>query len=174
MAEVTNEAGRTVGGFYGHWESKEALFTEALTRAYRASWSNLLARHANAATPLERGIGVLRAYLSRSHRDGVDPGCPIPRVAPEAESLGEELRGAFAAETDAFADELAAKVDGQRRRTVALGMIALMYGGVSMARAMKGTPLADEMLRACRELGALALRHANTTAGAANGSVDKP
>jgi TetR/AcrR family transcriptional repressor of nem operon len=167
VAEVTAEAGRTVGGFYGHWASKEELFTEALTRAYRESWSNLLARHAGAATPLERGVGVLRAYLSRSHRDGIDPGCPIPRVAPEAESLSEELREAFGAETEAFTEALAAKVDGKGRRAVALGMIALMYGGVSMARAVKGTPLADEMLRACREFGALALQAANGS------SVDK-
>lgn len=160
VAEVTGEAGRTVGGFYGHWDSKEELFTEALRRAYRASWKNLLARHGTqGATSLDRGVAILRAYLSRSHRDGDDdPGCPIPRVAPEAERLGGELREVFAEETGTFADELAARVGG--KRAVALGMIALMYGGVSMARAVKGTPLADEILRACRELGGLALGNA--------------
>jgi len=33
-----------------------------------------------------------------------------------------------------------------------------MYGGLSLARAVKGTELSDEVLRACRALGAAAAR----------------
>jgi len=36
-------------------------------------------------------------------------------------------------------------------------MAALMYGGLSMARALGKTELSDEVLRACRSLGRLAL-----------------
>lgn len=164
VAEVTARAGRTVGGFYGHWDSKEDLFAEALRATYRKSWKNLLERHGSGATALDRGAGILRAYLSRSHRDGGEDACPIPKIAPEAERLGDDIRDVFADETDAFAEELGARVPG--KRAVALGMIALMYGGVSMARAVKGTPLSDEILRACKQLGALAI-------GAAATSVDK-
>lgn len=164
IADVTARAGRTVGGFYGHWESKEALFAEALRGTYRASWENLLARHGGGPTALDRGAAILRAYLSRSHRDGGEEACPIPKIAPEAERLGDDVRAAFADETDAFADALGERVPG--KRAVALGMIALMYGGVSLARAVKGTALSDEILRACKQLGALAI-------GAAAGSVDK-
>ena len=32
-------------------------------------------------------------------------------------------------------------------------MIALMYGGISLARAVKGAELSDEILRACRAFG---------------------
>ena len=163
VADVTAEAGRTVGGFYGHWDSKEDLFAEALRTTYRKSWTTLLERHGSGPTPIDRGLGILRAYLSRSHRDGGEDACPIPEVAPEAERLGDDVRDVFAKETEAFADELGARLPGQR--SVALGVIALMYGGVSMARAVRGTPLSDEILRACKQLGALAL-------GAA-GSVDK-
>jgi TetR/AcrR family transcriptional regulator, transcriptional repressor for nem operon len=46
------------------------------------------------------------------------------------------------------------------RRHLALGLIALMYGGLSMARAVRGTPLSDDVLRACRALGRVAIRHA--------------
>ncbi len=44
------------------------------------------------------------------------------------------------------------------RRQRALGVIALLCGGLSLARALKGTPLSDEMLEACRALGRAALR----------------
>jgi TetR/AcrR family transcriptional repressor of nem operon len=40
-------------------------------------------------------------------------------------------------------------------RVLALGLVALMYGGLSLARALKGTALSDEMLQACRAVGAL-------------------
>jgi TetR/AcrR family transcriptional repressor of nem operon len=44
------------------------------------------------------------------------------------------------------------------RRYLALGLIALMYGGLSLARALRGTELSDEVLKACRALGAFAAR----------------
>ena len=44
------------------------------------------------------------------------------------------------------------------RRTLAIGLVALMYGGLSLARALKGSELSDEVLRACRALGAAAAR----------------
>ena len=30
-------------------------------------------------------------------------------------------------------------------------MIAAMFGGLSLARALRGTPLSDEILKACRD-----------------------
>jgi TetR/AcrR family transcriptional repressor of nem operon len=41
---------------------------------------------------------------------------------------------------------------------LAIGLVALMYGGLSLSRAVKGTDLSDEVLRACRALGAAAVR----------------
>ncbi len=41
---------------------------------------------------------------------------------------------------------------------MALALVALMYGGLSLAPALRGTELSDEMLRACRVLGAAAIR----------------
>jgi TetR/AcrR family transcriptional repressor of nem operon len=43
---------------------------------------------------------------------------------------------------------------------VALGLVALMVGGLSLARALRGTPLSDEVLKAARALGAQATRGA--------------
>jgi hypothetical protein len=35
-----------------------------------------------------------------------------------------------------------------------------MYGGLSLSRALRGTALSDDVLRACRALGVAALRGA--------------
>ncbi len=39
-----------------------------------------------------------------------------------------------------------------------IALVALMYGGLTLARALRGTVLSDEVLRACRTLGAAAIR----------------
>jgi hypothetical protein len=41
---------------------------------------------------------------------------------------------------------------------LAIGLVALMYGGLSLSRAVRGTELSDEILRACRALGIAAAR----------------
>jgi TetR/AcrR family transcriptional repressor of nem operon len=61
------------------------------------------------------------------------------------------------------AEHLEAMVDGLAdrlppggivpRRALAIGLLALMYGGLTLARAVKGTGLSDEVLHACRALG---------------------
>jgi TetR/AcrR family transcriptional repressor of nem operon len=38
-------------------------------------------------------------------------------------------------------------------RLTAVALIALLYGGLSLARALRGTALSDELLQACRALG---------------------
>lgn len=42
-----------------------------------------------------------------------------------------------------------------------MALVALTYGGLSLARALRGTEGSDEMLRACRALGAAAIRSGN-------------
>ena len=43
-------------------------------------------------------------------------------------------------------------------RALALGLVALMYGGLSLARTLRGTALSDEVIRARRALGVAAAR----------------
>jgi hypothetical protein len=47
-------------------------------------------------------------------------------------------------------------------RSVALGLAVLMVGGLSMARALGKTELSDEVLRAARAVGLLALSAASS------------
>ena len=46
-------------------------------------------------------------------------------------------------------------------RTAGCILLALMIGGLSLARALRGTDLSDEVIRACRTLGAAAARGAS-------------
>ena len=62
-----------------------------------------------------------------------------------------------------LAVHLPASESGTPKRYIALGLVALMYGGLSISRAVRGTELSEEMLKACRALGRIAARHDSTT-----------
>lgn len=155
VLDVMKGAGLTVGGFYGHFDSKEQLFTATLRHAAGEMWDRLL-RSATGSTPRERVLGVLGRYLSRKHRDTPQDGCFLPNVAAEVARAGEPYRSALAAELGRFVDTLAELLgSGPGSRETALGLIALMYGALSLSRTLAGTPLSDEFLAAAKRLGAL-------------------
>jgi TetR/AcrR family transcriptional regulator, transcriptional repressor for nem operon len=163
VADVMKGAKLTVGGFYGHWESKEALFEEALRDALRGNWRKLV-EEARGETAKERLTWILRRYLSRSHRDAPEAGCPLPSTLSDIAVLGDPYRKAFAEELESLVEaltEVAAPLGGKQ---LALGLVALMVGGLALARATDGTPLSDSILAASRALAYAALDRAEQKA----------
>jgi TetR/AcrR family transcriptional repressor of nem operon len=157
VMDVMKGAGLTVGGFYNHFGSKEELFVEALGRAAGATWDSML-KSAKGDTPRDRTLSMVRRYLSRKHRDNKETGCLLPCAAPEVAREGEPYRGALEKQLSDFAGLMAGLLEaGPEGREQALGLIALMYGALSLSRAMAGTPLSDEFLRAGKKLAEKAL-----------------
>jgi TetR/AcrR family transcriptional regulator, transcriptional repressor for nem operon len=163
VAEVMRGAGLTVGGFYAHFASKEALIDEVLERAAGAMSERLFARLDEKPPSARAGI-VLRRYLSAAHRDATETGCPLPAVVGEVGTTASEHGDAIARQIGAMARELERHLPvapGIPGRHVALGLIALMVGGLSLSRALRGTPLSDEVLKACRAFGERTLTKEN-------------
>jgi TetR/AcrR family transcriptional repressor of nem operon len=153
VADVMGAAGLTVGGFYAHFANKGALLDEALRRTAGEMRARLLARIEDKPEPA-RGEVILKRYLSPAHRDDAATGCPLPAVVGAIATAAPEHRGVLADELGRLADGIAGALPHERSaRATALAMIALMYGGVSLARAVRGTELSDELLRACRGFG---------------------
>ena len=157
VMDVMKGAGLTVGGFYNHYDSKEELFVETLRNAASANWDQLL-KSAKGDSPRSRTLSVIRQYLSRKHRDNKETGCPLPSTAPEVAREGEPYRSALEEELSGFASSLAEMLDADvESRGKALGFIALMYGALSLSRAVADTRLSDEFLQAGRKLAERAL-----------------
>jgi len=153
VQDVMRGAGLTVGGFYGHFASKEELFAHTIRDAASTPWHGLLSS-ATGASARERLRAVMRRYLSRSHRDHPGSGCPLPSAAPEVAREGEPYRSALAEKLEDLVRSLGSVMGpGSERRELALGALALMYGALSLSRAVAGTPLSDEFLRAAKKLG---------------------
>jgi TetR/AcrR family transcriptional regulator, transcriptional repressor for nem operon len=150
VAEVMKGAGLTVGGFYAHFAAKDELVVASLRHAMRQMWGQLLPT-VGSARGVEAVSAVVRRYLSRSHRDHPAEGCPLPAVVGDAAHASQIVRDAMADELCRNADTLGELLHGERRRHQALALVALMYDGLGLARALAGTPLSDEILKACRD-----------------------
>lgn len=155
VADVMKGAGLTVGGFYAHFASKESLVDEIIRRTAAHTRSRLFA-NLEEKDEKDRARLVLERYLSGAHRDECEEGCPFPAIVGEVATAAPEHREVMAEQVSAFASELGSllpSAEAPERRHLALGLFALMYGGLALARALRGTPLSDEVLRACRSIG---------------------
>jgi TetR/AcrR family transcriptional regulator, transcriptional repressor for nem operon len=156
VAEVMKGAGLTVGGFYAHFASKEALVDDVLRRAAEEMRARLFEKLPERPEQDLLGL-VLRRYLTPAHRDAPLVGCPMPAVVGEIGTTASEHAPVLAEIVQAMAAEMEAVApatgDGPSKKHLALGLIALMVGGLSLARALAGTPLSDEVLKACRAVG---------------------
>ena len=161
VADVMKGAGLTVGGFYAHFASKEALIDEALRRTAAAMRDRLFAR-LDEKPAADRAEVVLKRYLSAANRDEFARGCPLPAVVGEVGTTAPEHGVVLAEQIDAMARELevhlASPGTGLSARHLAMGLVAMMVGGLSLSRALRGTAMSDEILKACRALGARAAR----------------
>ncbi|NUP05478.1 MAG: TetR/AcrR family transcriptional regulator [Polyangiaceae bacterium] len=155
VIDVMKGAGLTVGGFYRHFESKEHLFEHAIRTG--ATWTKLL-ESARGESVRERAMSIVRLYVSRAHRDTPEEGCILPSAAPEAARAGEPYRSALESVVGDFARQFGEVLGkGPEHRERALGLITLMVGAMTLSRAVAGTPLSDDVLRAAKKLAEQAL-----------------
>jgi TetR/AcrR family transcriptional repressor of nem operon len=158
VSDVMAGAGLTVGGFYAHFPSKRELGDAAIRQAMLDRRTQFLDRPDEDGWRL-RLQSALQGYFSERHRDDVQGRCPMPMAAVDA-ARSEDTVPAFAEEMAKMAEafETGGDPTGPRApRDAALGSLALMVGGMILAHATKGTPLADEVLGAAARYGAGAL-----------------
>ncbi|MEO7112490.1 MAG: TetR/AcrR family transcriptional regulator [Polyangiaceae bacterium] len=156
VAQVMKGAGLTVGGFYAHFASKEALIDEALRRT-GARMRDRLFEKIEEKPQADRAEVLLKRYLSVGNRDQTMIGCPLPAVVGEIGATAPEHSEVLAEQIASLAKEMEKHLPEEKGeltpKHLALGLVALMYGGLSFARAVRGTPLSDEVLKACRAVG---------------------
>src|SRR5262249_51463948 len=139
VADVMKAAGMTHGGFYNHFESKEALAAEAPGEA----WAAMAAPPARAAG----GAELLAGYLCAQARPAPGKACPAAALAGDVRRQPAPVRRAFADGLEAMIASLEAQLPGEgpdrRRRAVALA--TRMIGALLLSRAVpEGEALADE------------------------------
>lgn len=146
--QVMREAGLTPGGFYAHFASKEALFAEMLPHALRQT-RTLTETDPTAPVGGDWLQQVAARYLSPGHRRLVDAGCPLPALLPEVARATEPSRRAFQELFEEVIAHIAAR--GDRHRDEATALLAILVGGMTLARAVADEAEGDRILAACRQ-----------------------
>jgi len=110
VAELMAAAGLSHGGFYGHFESKDALAAAACRRAFSESAARWRKHAKSGADDRARLAAIVDNYLSSKHRDQPGAGCAAVALATDVarEPAGKPVRAAYADGVRELVDTLAA------------------------------------------------------------------
>src|SRR5260221_6115892 len=153
VADLMKDAGLTHGGFYAHFDSREALVIEAFVYAMDRSterWRKL----AEATPPDKRLATIVNSYLTAVHRDDPGHGCAVPTLGAEIARESPKTRKAFAAKLDQMVEMMADQVlDVPRKvaRKQAVAALATMMGTLVLSRIAGNGEFSDEILAAGRD-----------------------
>lgn len=150
VADIMKEAGLTHGGFYAHFASRDAMLAEAADFAAK----DALAQTAQAATlanqvpPL---VALMRAYLSKGHRDGCERGCPLAAVGSELNRQPMDVRQIATRQLKELIDLVgrqSADWGSTKAHERALVTVSAMVGSLMLSRAVSDAQLSDSLLKA--------------------------
>ncbi|MEB2516336.1 TetR/AcrR family transcriptional regulator [Pseudomonas sp. YuFO20] len=154
VVDVMAAAGLTHGGFYGHFESREALAREASERAFKevgAKWRERITGEDKA----QARRALIEPYLSVESRDNPGESCPVVAFAgdmchePTDSGLREPFMAGLNRLLEAFGN-LMDSDDAAQNRQQALVQYSLMVGALTLARATRGDALSEEILEAAQ------------------------
>ena len=156
VAEVMAAAGLTHGGFYGHFESKDALAAIACTRAFGESFERWNKRLAGKHGRAESLAGLVDGYLSPRNLGSAGHGCSITGFATDVsrEPADKPIRQAYADGLEELIGILAGVQDTgdpSQDRHEALGQLSTMVGALVLARATRGNALSNEIVAAAKD-----------------------
>ena len=144
VADVMKAAGFTHGGFYNHFDSKEALSAAATRRAFeRMAIDRVRARDL---------AEMLTRYLSRASRKTPARSCPAAALGADAGRQPDRVKAEFAEGIEGMIAAMmhlleAEGATGEDMRRRALNIVTKMVGALMLARAVPDDdPLAHEIL----------------------------
>src|SRR6266436_449591 len=150
IADLMKDAGLTVGGFYKHFKSRDALVAEAVGSALEL-WKRQVDATAAGGPPVTYE-SLVDEYLSEAHRNHPGTGCPVGALAGDLARSDKRTRALVSRKIRDNIQLLATllreangKDKGGARAQAILGYCALV-GAIGMARAVSDDQLSREIL----------------------------
>ena len=167
--QVMQEAGLTRGGFYNHFKSKEALFSEAVSSFLMgrgAVWRKEAGIDMSDLKP-EMAQQMVDAYLSKDHLGDIEGQCPmialpsdVARADPDTQVSFQHLLTAMV-----WLFENALPAENENRRHQALSAAAICVGGMVLSRTLPSAELAEEVRSAAHQTATELTKAHNVSAG---------
>jgi TetR/AcrR family transcriptional repressor of nem operon len=145
LADLMQEAGATVGGFYKHFESREALVAAAVQAAF-GGWERRIEEGGKAGQPAEFA-DVVDGYLNERHKKDPARGCPIAALSSDLGRSGHATRALTTAQLKRNIELLASTLPaGEARRDTAMLAYCAMVGAMNLARISDDEDFSKEIL----------------------------
>ena len=155
---LAREAAVTSGALYGHFASKEAAFKEAVIAGLdelRAGIEALRAEHG--AKWIEIFVDF---YLGYKRTCELGDSCTLQSLTPEVQRSDSETKTAYEARMKGVADAVAdglSGADAADRAQRAWALLAILTGGVTLARAVEDQATSDTIAAAVRKTALAAI-----------------
>ena len=150
VADIMKDAGLTHGGFYAHFDSREAMLAEAADRAGAESVA-AMERIASTAKTQRALRSLLTTYLSKAHVEAIESGCAVAALGSEMPRQAPEVRHASTRRIKEMIDLVARQSPDWGKRGAhqrALFTVAAMVGSLVLARAVDDPRLSDALRKA--------------------------
>lgn len=149
---IMKEVGLTRGGFYNHFQNKEALYSEAVASFLTgrgARWRSEAGINETSPTREDARLMML-SYLSDEHLGDTDAQCPMIALPSDTAREGTKTHAAFeqllTAMVGLFEKSLSPHIEpDMKTRPTALSMAALCVGGMVLAKSIPDSMLAKEV-----------------------------
>ena len=155
VKDVMGAAGLTHGGFYGHFESKDALVAAACASAFESSFERWRKRTESAKSRESAHAALIEGYLTSQNRASPGTSCPLAALATDVgrEAEDKPVRKVFQDGLERLIQsltEVQSPTDPDGARDEALTQLATLVGAMVLARATSGAALSDEIMNAAK------------------------
>ncbi|TBD74605.1 TetR/AcrR family transcriptional regulator [Rhizobium ruizarguesonis] len=148
---LTKAAGVTNGAFYGHFKSKGEAFRTAVLAGLEELRQGIAAL--KASQPKDWLTTFVGYYLGFKRTCDLGESCALPSLSPDVMRADDETRSAYTAELKRLIEEVAVglpegEIPGQskrRREDQAILLLAMLSGGVTLARAASDPALSKRI-----------------------------
>jgi TetR/AcrR family transcriptional regulator, transcriptional repressor for nem operon len=151
VAAVMKAAGLTHGGFYAHFDSRDALLSEAMVRASEDSAESIKTRikslHDVGVSPFR---AFVEAYLSAAHVDNCESGCPVAALCSEMPLQAAEVVGTSRHVIGNLRRLVLQFLPRDLPRDSAWSVASMLVGALQLARALGDTSQARAVIAAAK------------------------
>ena len=153
VSDLMKEAGRTGGGFYKHFESREKLVEEALQCAFNKR-ALKLDKYLEPDSTLTL-TDLVESYLSERHLNDPGSGCALAAVMNDVSRSSEPVRELYTRELQNELSVIAALTGSKqpaKKRAQALLAMCTLVGAIGLSRAVTDEQLVAELLNTGKTL----------------------
>lgn len=139
VADIMKNAGLTHGGFYAHFESRDALLVEAMARAGQESIQSLTKVLERSLTKgVSRFQALVETYLSDTHIDRLENGCVIAALSSEMTRQESAVRKEAQCQIESMVALVQSALPDGADKSEASFVTATMVGALQLARTLGG------------------------------------